>query len=672
MFNIYHGLNNWNPLMCDKNMLRFALSIRIVIAIFLFVVIVGVGKSSNLICNKKKLFIDQKIDNCIDTLSIPIIEHGMIYKNLSTYAGIFVNDYYYGLTRTGLYDGKFFIYDCNNHRLVKSILLPYASGGWGIASCNNSIYLGSYARAYDYKARLYKYDILRDTLYTIGTFDEENFVWHLACVENDVYVGTSPNGRIYKYNTLSGKTELLFEFFPLQYVRALTHLNGELFAGLGMEPKLMRINGVNGEIKSILPESFLRESIVYYTETVNNKVVIGLAPSTTLLLYDPNSQNFEKICDSVGHLQVEYNQLARLKTYSFFENLIGFDSISGKVFRIANQDLYKSTVRGNKIIGFTPEGVYKELSSKGKLLFSQNLTLELGISDFPMSFLANDGKLYLGGKGIIEYDVDTRTKRAIETIGEVKSISVDSKYIYGSIYVGNRLYRWPISKFGLFDGKDKKFLVWDIDSGQNRPLVSIIDKDYLYVSSEPDYGKYGGAVAIYPIRKKKPLLLKSIFGSYTPQGLTVSGDRMYIGCSAFGGSGTTPIEGDARLLCIDIKTFNLIFDIKPLPKIKRYTNFCCIDNFLYCLDDSGCIVQFNATNGVFINRFEDYTFSQLAKDINGVLYAMNDYHLYKLDKEKNVLVPLIKSQFAFRIMAIDEKRSAIYIFDESNLIELRL
>src|SRR5690606_31836223 len=112
-----------------------------------------------------------------------------------------------------------------------------------------------------------------------------------AGVNGDIYGGTFPTGKVFKYNSSEGITDLIGQVVAGEsYVRQLSYekSSNKLFAGIGSHAHLIQIDLSNKSTKEILPEKYFYREFVYYTS-----IIEGLKGGNKLFAWVTNPKDRE-------------------------------------------------------------------------------------------------------------------------------------------------------------------------------------------------------------------------------------------------------------------------------------------------------------------------------------------------------------------------------------------
>ncbi|MFC2138740.1 hypothetical protein ACFLTE_11245, partial [Bacteroidota bacterium] len=562
--------------------------------------------------------------------SVNIEYHGKIFKDLTTPAGLFIDSIYYGLTRTGRTDAKLFIYNTKKHLISDIIKIDSASGAWAIDGDSANLYIATYSSAGDFKARLFHYDILTKTIQQLAVFSTESFAWALIKINNVIYIGTYPNAKVYSYDL---NTNILQDFGRLsdqKYVRTLKYYNKKLYAGIGAIAELVEVDLQTGQQINLLPSQYKNESLVSYSEIIDSFLIIGLNPSTKILLLNLSDYSYTELCDSVHKLPITYNYNNNMKTFSFFGKLLFFDKQTQNLFQYKNSDLYISRIYEDRIVGFSPEGIYRELGLYGDTLYSKDIIDEVGIHTSPMCIEVSNGKAYLGGKRVIKYDIFSKIHNTQVVNGEAKTMKLYNNFLYSSHYPGAYLYKFPINNFDSIDGKNDKYLIAKVNNQQDRPHCSVLGNGYYIVGSSPEYGLYGGALTFMSLNDYLITVFRNLVENHIIYSLALDSNILYIGTSVYGGTGTIPLNENAHLLKMDMNSHHILFD--TIPKLNNKTIKAIVPNkdFLTCLLNDGSLVKTSASTGETLGSFNDYKFISITNLIDGRLFACTSTDLYEI------------------------------------------
>ncbi len=186
---------------------------------------------------------------------------------------------------------SFIVVDMATKEVIKDILMPGSNGSYNmITGKDNNIYIGSQP-----DCKIYKYIPGSDSLIDLGVaVPGEQYIFGLdIATDGTIYGGTYPNCYVFKYDP---KEEKYSTFGPdgpehpfdseEMYARAVAYdeENDVLYIGVGTHAKLYRYDFKTGTTKSVLPEKYKDNSYIYTMKFFNGKLFAYTSPGGELLV----------------------------------------------------------------------------------------------------------------------------------------------------------------------------------------------------------------------------------------------------------------------------------------------------------------------------------------------------------------------------------------------------
>lgn len=607
---------------------------------------------------------------------------GEKFKSLSTYAGVFTSNeknerVYYGATRTGDVC-NLFSFNTSTEKVENILSIKDANGAWGVVRDGDYIYIGTYL-----KASLYKYNIKTKAIEKLCTIPNADYIWDMKLYNNKMYIGTSGNGSLYEYDLKTKNLKFLARITKGQYVRSIEFYNNKIYAGTGANAELIEYDIATGKFKNILSPKYNGSAFVYDLKVLDGKLFMLIRPSNEIAVYDLESN---KYLTSTCILERENY----INKPDFSEGTIHFTDINGAVIEynknenklsvFNNLSTFKcEIVNDSYLSGITPEGLYVEFNFDGSIRKKVDLIdngLE-GIKTIPMSITANNGKVYLGEKRLGIYDEFDDSMMYKIVSGEPKALCFLSDTLFSANYINAKV--WKYDKNALLKPLDyeysdsEQFMAFSIENNQNRPkaIVSNNVSKTVLIGTEPNYGRYGGALTVYSDVTKNKYTISHIVSNHTIWDITYDNNDSniaYMGTSVQGGSGTTPLNDDAHVVKWDIQNKNKIWDV--VPKKNNHTILSVIhkNNKVYSVTASGSIISMDDKTGRVIKENNKQRFTYLLSSADGNLYGITSKSFCLIAPDSLEAFPL-KDDFnsLSYLIAEDTVTGRIYFFDKYNM-----
>lgn len=455
------------------------------------------------------------------------------------------------------------------------------------------------------KGILYVYNPATMAAKKIGTVLEGHQVWSTACDElGNVYFGTYKAGgaHVVKYNAISKELEDLGEADPIgksDYVRSMAYKDGKLYLGIGLAAKVhvMDLKSQN-KITDITPDN-LHERIkknpadgmvqyVYSMGIAGNTLMahVDNGKKDALLFYHLDTQlwddkvvHMDGVKDEEGYDFGTWN-FTHLPVYGDYAYLIHdrhLMEINHKTLEIKEKiTKYPSGLRGGTVTIKDGNPVVLTISRGGEIVYmdvvtkttkrSQELVMgaPLGLHNLAAG---NNGNLYMttypGGPKGAEYNPKTGEIRVYNQ-GQAEGIVAGKEdTIYFGIYPGAVIQSMNTTEVGKFSNLFEMKTEYE----QDRPYIMKYEDDTLLIGTIPDYGKTGGALAIYNPSDGTHKVYKNVVDRQSIVGLAMKDGIIYGSTSTKGGLGIA--SGSEILPTEPPKIF--VWDVEKEIKIGEFS-----------------------------------------------------------------------------------------------------
>ncbi|SEE85583.1 PQQ-binding-like beta-propeller repeat protein [Jiangella alba] len=452
---------------------------------------------------------------------------------------------------------------------ISQIPLPDSLGAWVSAASGTDVYVGTYT-----PAKLYRVDTLSGEVQEILTAGGSGAVVYALTVAPDgvVYIGTyeSSGGRIFAYDPASGAVTDLGVTVPGQdYVRALVADDRYVYAGIGSAASLVRIDRATHEIADLTPPELAGATFVSSLALHDGVLLGGVSPRGQLLVLDTADPSRHELVQAPAEtfvVAVTGGEPGR----AYFAarpsgTLYGYDLWSGTAEALAVPAPEKAasglTFHEGRVWGLVDGLAYSYDPASGTVA---GLPLDAaGVTpspEGPMALAADDEHVYVSGSGGVQiHDPAAGTSTRVFVPGEAKSLWPTGDTVYLSVYTRALIYE-------LAQVSGPVTHLADIGHEQTRPRDSFFDEGTgrLYVGTEPDYGRYGGALASYDVATGELAVYRDIVDEQTISAVTADGDTVYLGSDIKTGLGTSPIATRAEVAAVDADTGAVRWSI-PAP-----------------------------------------------------------------------------------------------------------
>ena len=483
-----------------------------------------------------------------------------------------------------------FAYDVNTGEVVDTKLLQNEDGttqakvGYAVDMDSQ----GVLNIATQSNCMFFRYDTKTKALKNYGKVWEETAVMSIGYVDADdnYYFGTYPNAKLIKYDKKSDALVDLGTMIPTgKYVRAMGGYKNKIFMGGMGNPttEWVKYDITTGEktvLKNPSLEGKFTESDVenFYAVSTAGKYLFARCKITPLNMYylcvfDMEKEEWVDFIEKTLHLHfsdydgdiVYYHNHINGKPGLFTYNpetkekvrLEGFDQpelngylIMPKAVTLKDQKKYP----GKTIVaGASSNGIALLNLEKKSIEFIKN-TLPGNATNIRTLKAGLDGEIvisaYMGAK-FVSYDIEKQINKYEVKGMQYESIAViDDKYYFG--HYGREA--------GLceFDPQTKKegTTIAQMSGAEQDRAFNIVDAgDKIIWGSYPDYGRLGGAVAVYDKKSKKVTgIYKEPVKNQCIAGLAYKNGKIYGSTSIYGGLGIDPIDAPAQMFIMDPAT----------------------------------------------------------------------------------------------------------------------
>lgn len=404
----------------------------------------------------------------------------------------------------------------------------------------------------------------------------------------DIYGGTFPTGKIFKYSHLEGITDLVGQVeVGESYVQRVRFepSNNTLYAGIGSHAHLTRIDLNRLSKTNILPDKYAYREFVYYMD-----VVEGLKGGTKVFAWVTNATDrevlvFETKDNTVKHVTKSFD--ANIVSKSPFDNFVYFTS-QGKLYK-ADFDLEVPewievmSCSEAKDMRWSKDGVLWILTKYGEFKTYNPLNgvttskkievtaLPYGIQTLltgPNGNIWSSGYLF-GGNAV--YNPKTKESNQLDGIGQAEGMVVYKNSIYFGVYPKARFYMYDTARDWSV-AKKNPTMIGSIP-GQDRPFAStaIESMEKIYWGTIPGYGKLGGALVDYNVSDNTFVPYTDFLNNHAIASLCPYGEKLLIGTTIYGGLGAKPIGKEGEIILWDVKTNQVLSRFVPVPNLTAIT-----------------------------------------------------------------------------------------------------
>lgn len=453
------------------------------------------------------------------------------------------------------------------------------------------------------KGILFVYNPATKSIQKIGAVLDGHQVWSIAGDEaGNVYLGTYKAGgaHVVKYNAASKQFEDLGEADPVgksDYVRSMAYKNGKLYLGIGLAAKVHVVDLQNeNKITDITPDHLHSRIDKDPADGVVQHVYsMGIAGNTlmahvdngkkdALLFYHIDSQQWDdKVVKMDGIIDNEgydfgiwyFTHLPVYGDYAYVIHDRHLMQINHKTLEMKDKiTKYPSGLRGGTVILRDNQPVVLTVSRDGEIVYMDvaartTTRAEATVmgSPLPLHNLAadNSGNLYMstypGGPLGVQYNPKTGEIVSYPQTQAEGMIAGKGNIMYFGLYPGAMILSMNTSEVG------KMTTLFELGTahGQGRPYIMNYENDLLLVGTIPDYGKTGGALAIYNPADGNLKVYKKVVDKQSIVGLALRDGYIYGSTSTKGG-----LNADPSILPTEPPKI-FIWDMAREEKVGEYT-----------------------------------------------------------------------------------------------------
>ncbi|TCZ78191.1 hypothetical protein E0485_08680 [Paenibacillus albiflavus] len=463
--------------------------------------------------------------------------------------------------------------------------VPNTGCCWGMCSAENGdVYLSG-----TNDGVLYRYS--SDGLKAIDANPSDSWVWQLFSINGKVFGGTYPGAKVFEYDIETGS----FQDYGIMkegqnYVRGITADEHAIYAGIGATKHVIRIDRTTGELVELqlegisgsqgfvdrlwVIEGYLFVSCTFtemHVFRLDSLVHVGTFPFDNMLVkpneYDPGRVYFKwgrKLCywdivqESWNETEIQTLPEGRAKALEWLYMNGEPDRFNGQVSGTSEPALALVTVNAQVAIIRLSDNQVKVRSLEIEPQPIEIHCLETG----------DDGKLYMGGyqRGFSLFDPDTDTvERTFELFPQPEGMTFLDGIAYFGTYREAQMFRFDPHRsidFG-FTSDNNPGLIGEIGHLQDRPFAMTSGGGRVFAGTVPDYGVRGGALAMYDPAVGKWETYPNIVPEHSVLGVAYKDGLIYGGTSLWGGLGTSPAEGPARMFIWDVAKRTKVAEFVP-------------------------------------------------------------------------------------------------------------
>ncbi len=455
------------------------------------------------------------------------------------------------------------------------------------------------------KGLLYMYNPKTMTAQKIGMVLEGHQVWSIASDEaGNIYLGTYKAGgaHVVKYHASNKTLEDLGEADPVgksDYVRSMAYKDGKLYLGIGLAAKVHVMDLFNQNIITDITPANLHERIkkdpaegvvqhVYSMGIAGNLLMLHVdnGKKDALLFYHIDTKQWDDKVILMDGIKDEdgydfgvwyFTQLPVYGDYAYIIHDRHLMEINHKTLETREKiTKYPSGLRGGTVIIKDGNPVVLTISREGEIVFMDvaaktTSRVAASVMGAPLGLhnlaAGNDGNLYMttypGGPKGAQYNTKTGEITHYNQGQAEGIVAGKDNTIYFGIYPGAVIQSMNTTELGKFT----TLFEMKKDYEQDRPYIMKYEDDLLFIGTIPDYGKTGGALAIYNPANGTQRVYKNVVDKQSIVGLAKKDGYIYGSTSTKGGLGID--AGSSILPAEPPKIF--VWEIDKETKVGEYT-----------------------------------------------------------------------------------------------------
>lgn len=556
--------------------------------------------------------------------------------------------------------------------------LPTGGGAWATAAVGTDLYVGTYT-----PGDLYRVDTTGTAVAKVASVAPDSFIWALAASpDGKLYGGTYPGGRVFEYDPATGVKRDYGAAVPgEQYVRSIAVDDTTIYAGVGSHAHLIAIDRVTGAKREILPPAYADRTFVATLALQDGILAAGLSATGTMLLIDTaDPTRYEVVQTADNYVTAIAIDRARNDVYLGTRpsgTLHRYDRDTQQLSTLAvpydGASFGRIFVTGDQLRGVVTNTIVTYDLATGALS-GVDLT-EAGMPPAPeiAMAIATDGpRVYVSGKaGVQVHDLAAGTSERRFLPGEAKAMTPVGGEIWMSVYTLAYLFRMAP------DGDPKR--VTTIGHEQTRPLDAVYspaDK-LLVVGTEPEYGRYGGAVAFYDLDSGALDVHRDVIADQSIRSVAVKHGTAYLGSSVNNGLGTTPRATEAKLAAVDLATRTKSWEIVPVPGAKQIVELITTGDRIYGLTETGVLFAVDRRSHTVVATTTVSAGQGTMVQVGDAVYGTTGKDVWRFDPATMTVTPFVtglNGQWygGSALLAAAPDGTALYALRGRNLVRIEL
>lgn len=500
-------------------------------------------------------------------LSATITDLGPASQVLHFGNGVRIGDEIWFATRQ-IMPTKVAAYNLTEGRITKTATIPGVPGLWGAAAVGTDLYVCSYS-----PGLLFKVDTV--TLEVSMVMDLHEVVcWNVkASPDGKLFVGTYPSAELWEYDPVTGQATNHGRMHPSdQYLRDLAVTETTVYCGIGSHAGLTAFDRATGTTTDILPEELRSRTFGAVCHIAGDHLFVGISPTAEVAVINTRDHSDYQILSTPNDSFV-------VGVTNRGDEIWYATRPSGSIYRFRIGDTAPTLVgvpvpeASNVRLGFTDDARLWSIQSSGGIFLDPQTgevqAMDLSSPDFtplperPMSLCYAEDRIVVGGSlGVQVVSADKQPAFPSFRVpfgGEAKDMQTADGTVYMGVYTLARLLTLPVE-----GRKATEIARVAAADEQTRPTSLVLDhrRGLVLMTTEPDYGKWEGALCIWDGQELRTY--RGVLPDQTVQCACADPHGVFLGGFIRNGYGTTPVTTKARLGYFDYTTETMSWVVEPV------------------------------------------------------------------------------------------------------------
>lgn len=569
-------------------------------------------------------------------------------------------------------------YDPVQKRVTQHFTLPTGQGAWATTAVGADLYVGTYA-----PGDLYRVDTAGTSVQKVTDVRPDDFIWALdTSPDGKVYGGTYPRGRVFEYDPATGAKRDYGPAVPgEQYVRSIAVDDTTIYAGVGSHAHLMAIDRATGASRDILPPEFADRTFVATLALADGVLAAGLSATGTMVLIDTADPTRYEVVQAPNDSYITAITIDAANNDVYFGTrpsgtLYKYDRDTGTLTSLLVP--YDGAYFGRIVLdGRTLRGILTSNVVSYDLDTGEYEGVDITQAGMPPApelamAIATDGpRVYVSGKaGVQVHDLATGASKRVFLPGEAKAMTPVRGELWLSVYTLAYLFRMPPG--------GEAVRVTTLGNDQTRPLDAAYSpsEGLLAVGTQPEYGRYGGALGLYDPGGGSLSVYRDIVPDQSVRSVAIKNGTVFLGSSIRNGLGTTPRAPEAKLAAFDLATRTVTYQTVPVPGAKEIVDLVATGDRVYGVTDTGLMFEYDPRRRQVLRTAQVADGAAALVLVGRTIYGADTRHVFEVDRSTlataTVVDDLHTESYSGAMIAAAPDGSALYALRGRNLVRIGL